>query len=201
MEMEMKVNSKIVRSLREERAWSQEHLAQVAGVSLRTIQRIEADGTASAETRMALASAFGVSLSALSLKDESGAAVEILAPVPAIPVRYKIALVLASVAAALTIVNQLSANFLPVKVSAFCLFIAISLGLYGGFGCYFHAAILHISATRRAGQFGFIFLAIFAFFAAFSTSPGELMAAGIQMAVLASSIYFGFAYYFSRKSN
>jgi predicted transcriptional regulator len=54
----MKIDSALVRKLREERAWSQEHLASVSGVSLRTIQRVEAEGTASLETRMALAAAF-----------------------------------------------------------------------------------------------------------------------------------------------
>ena len=60
MEMFMKIDVDKVKTLREERSWSQDHLATVAGVSLRTIQRIESEGSASLETRMALASAFGV---------------------------------------------------------------------------------------------------------------------------------------------
>ena len=56
----MKVDGELVRRLREEKSWSQEHLATVAGVSHRTIQRVESDGTASLETRMALASALSV---------------------------------------------------------------------------------------------------------------------------------------------
>lgn len=56
----MKIDSTLVRRIRRERAWSQEQLACVAGLSLRTIQRVEADGSASLETNMALASAFGV---------------------------------------------------------------------------------------------------------------------------------------------
>lgn len=64
MEM-MKVDPEIVRKLREERAWSQEHLAAVAGLSLRTVQRVESDANASAETRMSLATAFGVDLESL----------------------------------------------------------------------------------------------------------------------------------------
>jgi transcriptional regulator with XRE-family HTH domain len=46
--------------LREERAWSQEHLASVAGLSARTVQRLEAEGNASLESKMAIAAAFGV---------------------------------------------------------------------------------------------------------------------------------------------
>src|ERR1700683_3675009 len=56
----MKLNSAIVRRIRRDRAWSQEQLASVAGVSLRTIQRVEADGSGSLESNMALAGAFGV---------------------------------------------------------------------------------------------------------------------------------------------
>jgi transcriptional regulator with XRE-family HTH domain len=58
--MEMKVNTNLIKALREERAWSQEHLAMVAGLSARTVQRLEADGNASPESRMAIAAAFGV---------------------------------------------------------------------------------------------------------------------------------------------
>ncbi len=62
----MKVDPEIIRQLREERAWSQEHLAAVTGLSLRTIQRVESEANASAETRMSLATAFGVDLVRLS---------------------------------------------------------------------------------------------------------------------------------------
>ena len=65
MESWMRVSVERVRALRSGKAWSQEHLAECAGVSLRTIQRVEADGSASAETVMALASALGVSASEL----------------------------------------------------------------------------------------------------------------------------------------
>lgn len=60
MAAEMKVDTKLIKSLREERAWSQEHLASVAGLSARTVQRLEADGNASLESKMAIAAAFGV---------------------------------------------------------------------------------------------------------------------------------------------
>ncbi len=58
MNAEMKIDAAAIRRLRESRAWSQEQLAAVAGVSVRTIQRVEADGSGSCETCMALANAF-----------------------------------------------------------------------------------------------------------------------------------------------
>lgn len=65
METHMKINGEKVRSLREARSWSQEHLANAAGLSARTIQRVEIEGTGSAETRLALAAALAVSVSTL----------------------------------------------------------------------------------------------------------------------------------------
>lgn len=50
---------------RKERGWSQEKLAAMSGVSVRTIQRAERDGTCSLETQMALATAFEISPSEL----------------------------------------------------------------------------------------------------------------------------------------
>jgi len=61
----MKIDPQILRQLREERSWTQEHLAEAAGVSLRTVQRIEREGNASADSRLAIASAFGVDVSVL----------------------------------------------------------------------------------------------------------------------------------------
>jgi transcriptional regulator with XRE-family HTH domain len=59
MNHEMKIDAAIVRRLRESHAWSQEQLAAVAGISARTVQRVEGEGSASADTCMALAIAFG----------------------------------------------------------------------------------------------------------------------------------------------
>ena len=56
--MNMKINTDFLKSLRQEKGWSQEQLATVTALSLRTIQRIEADGSCSLESRNALASVF-----------------------------------------------------------------------------------------------------------------------------------------------
>jgi transcriptional regulator with XRE-family HTH domain len=53
----MRVNTTLIKKIREEKSWSQEHLAEAAGLSLHIVQRVESDGNASPETKMALASA------------------------------------------------------------------------------------------------------------------------------------------------
>ena len=59
--MDTMINSDLVKQLRLERAWSQEKLAAVSGLSLRTIQRIEKGGTCSLETKTSLAAVFQLS--------------------------------------------------------------------------------------------------------------------------------------------
>ena len=68
MESEMSIDARLVRQLREKRAWSQEHLAQAAGIGVRTLQRLESEGRCSAETRLALAAAFGVDVAFLDVR-------------------------------------------------------------------------------------------------------------------------------------
>jgi transcriptional regulator with XRE-family HTH domain len=75
MEHEMKISAALVRRLRTERGWSQDQLATAAGLSLRTIQRIEAEGVASMATRVSLAATFSIPLAQLG-------AAEALAPAP-----------------------------------------------------------------------------------------------------------------------
>jgi DNA-binding XRE family transcriptional regulator len=54
-----------IRTLRMQRGWTQEQLAEIAGVSTRTIQRAEAADSAAFETVRALADAFGADFSQL----------------------------------------------------------------------------------------------------------------------------------------
>lgn len=58
--MEVKLDTDRIKELRRERAMSQEELAGATGLSVRTIQRIETEGTASPESKKALAAVFGV---------------------------------------------------------------------------------------------------------------------------------------------
>jgi transcriptional regulator with XRE-family HTH domain len=63
--MDMQIDSKRVRAERERRAWSQEHLSEVSGLALRTIQRVESTGNGSYETVKALAAVFECDVAAL----------------------------------------------------------------------------------------------------------------------------------------
>ena len=63
--MDMKVDSSYVKAQRARRAWSQEHLAEVSGLGLRTIQRIEKTGAASYESARSLAAVFEIDVAEL----------------------------------------------------------------------------------------------------------------------------------------
>jgi DNA-binding XRE family transcriptional regulator len=56
----------IVRALREKRSWTQAHLAEAAGLSLRTVQRLEAEHRGAPETLLALAAALDADVAALT---------------------------------------------------------------------------------------------------------------------------------------
>ena len=52
----------IVKKLRNKKAWSQEELAEICGLNVRTIQRLESGNKASLETLRSLASVYEVEL-------------------------------------------------------------------------------------------------------------------------------------------
>ncbi len=52
----MKINHMLVKEQRQLRGWTQQHLSDITNLSLRTIQRVEAQGQGSHETISALAS-------------------------------------------------------------------------------------------------------------------------------------------------
>src|ERR1700722_14669075 len=63
--VEVKQTGDRIRSLRERKAWTQQHLAEAASVSPRTVQRAE-EGVMSAETRAAIAGALDVPVESLA---------------------------------------------------------------------------------------------------------------------------------------
>lgn len=56
----MLLDSSKIKSMRLDKGWTQQDLAEFCDVSVRTIQRVEKDGIASLETTLALASVFEV---------------------------------------------------------------------------------------------------------------------------------------------
>lgn len=69
--MEVRVDLKIVVAERRRRAWSQQHLATAAGLSLRTVQRIESDGRSSYESAQALAACFEIPVAEIMVSEIS----------------------------------------------------------------------------------------------------------------------------------
>ena len=65
--MQFQTDADKIKRWREERHWSQEHLAELAGIGLRTLQRIERGDKASGDSLKALAAAFNVDVMALTV--------------------------------------------------------------------------------------------------------------------------------------
>ena len=74
--MQFRPDAEKIKRWRDERLWSQEHLADLAGLGLRTVQRIENGEPASRDSVMALAAAFNVDAAALTVNAETEAALE-----------------------------------------------------------------------------------------------------------------------------
>ena len=58
----MDINAEKIKTLRLSKSWTQQHLADACGLSLRTIQRVERHGAASKETALSLAAVFEISM-------------------------------------------------------------------------------------------------------------------------------------------
>jgi transcriptional regulator with XRE-family HTH domain len=66
----MQLNADKIKKLRADHGWTQQQLAEICTLSLRTIQRVELQGIASIETSKALAAAFSVETASLLTPDE-----------------------------------------------------------------------------------------------------------------------------------
>jgi len=66
----MSVSSEKLKKLRQYNGWSQERLAEISGLSLRTIQRIENNANASLESQLAIATALNIPPSDLLEDDQ-----------------------------------------------------------------------------------------------------------------------------------
>ncbi len=63
----MKIDAGLVKSLRMERGWTQQHLADACDLSMRTVQRVEHHGVASPDTLMSLSAVLEVERGQLEL--------------------------------------------------------------------------------------------------------------------------------------
>ena len=66
----MLVNATKIKLLRNSKNWTQQHLAEVCDLSMRTIQRVEKDGVASHETVAAYCAVFELESAALTISSE-----------------------------------------------------------------------------------------------------------------------------------
>ena len=65
----MKVDAELILELRTARGWSQEELAGVSGLNLRTIQRVESTAVASLRSKRAIAAALDLDIQDLDNKE------------------------------------------------------------------------------------------------------------------------------------
>ncbi|GEA12210.1 helix-turn-helix transcriptional regulator [Alteromonas sp. KUL49] len=63
----MEVNAQKIKGLRQDKGWTQQHMADACGLSLRTVQRAENYGNCSADTLQAISSVLEVELRTLKL--------------------------------------------------------------------------------------------------------------------------------------
>ncbi len=68
--MKENIDRVILLNKRQSKAWTQNHLAEISGLSLRTIQRIEKTGKASYESIKSLASVYNIEAQDLMLTDD-----------------------------------------------------------------------------------------------------------------------------------
>lgn len=76
--MDVQLRRELIRDERDKRAWTQEHLAEVTGLGVRTIQRIEATGVASRESASAISSVFSIPLADLRVMTNASSRFNIL---------------------------------------------------------------------------------------------------------------------------
>jgi len=79
----MRLKDNVIAQARTRQEWTQEHLTLVAGVSTRTIQRVEASGIASADTAQALCAVLDLSFAEIGNNPQVKNAVIVLS-VPAL---------------------------------------------------------------------------------------------------------------------
>lgn len=78
----MQLNLLLIKQLRNERGWTQQQLADICAVSLRTVQRVEMQGVGSLETCKALAAAFVIERELLLVRPNNADDLSPTGPLP-----------------------------------------------------------------------------------------------------------------------
>jgi transcriptional regulator with XRE-family HTH domain len=73
----MEINAQLIKKLRTEKSWTQQHLADACGLSLRTIQRVERYGNASNETTISLSAVFEVDAKSIMVSEQEPQEIEV----------------------------------------------------------------------------------------------------------------------------
>jgi transcriptional regulator with XRE-family HTH domain len=122
--MDMKIDGDRVRREREQRAWTQEHLAGATGLSLRTIQRIETTGTASHDSVNALAAVLSLSVAELRMPEAA------TNTQPKVPVKWLSGHRILRLLGAAVVAAVLTPPLLVLQIpTAIALWLSIELGL------------------------------------------------------------------------
>lgn len=187
MDNSRKVDSQKIRALRNKQGWSQEQLATASGLGLRTIQRIEAQGSISTESKVCLAATFDVELSELDHIDIDSKHVEDNAVDKYIPNKMLISIGLASFFFSVIGTIFLSEfNYFIALANLLCLFALI----HTAFDWYF-SGIQISSSVRRALTAVVVYIICFHAFSAAGNLVFSLLN-GILQGVVVGIIYLAF---------
>lgn len=155
MENDLMINSKTVKVLRKNLGWSQEQLAKASGLSLRTIQRVESEGKASLETKVCLAATLKTNLEKLDAPSAS--------PTLKTFEYNKVVIMLLLATILLSVTGLLIDNNNPVFLLANI--VSIIGTIHISLSWYFAPSSVEKDSIRSQAQAGFIYVALFSFFA------------------------------------
>jgi DNA-binding XRE family transcriptional regulator len=140
--MDMKAKSSRIRKLRNERLWSQEHLADASGLGLRTIQRLESRGSGSNESIKALAAVFEVEPETLVWRDGGYQSYKHR------QWGYVMLAIMPVIAATILFVNHLSGGLIPAA------FIGVLFGILTIVAVTFSSMTVEVNESEISWYFG-----------------------------------------------
>ncbi|MDP5215556.1 helix-turn-helix transcriptional regulator [Pseudoalteromonas tunicata] len=186
METKMKINSEKVRELRNSKGWSQEQLSATSGLSLRTIQRVEAEGNTSRESKVCLAATFDIDLSELDSDSDLKTSKDNVKPYTA----NKFVISIGIISFLLSI-----AGFIFYSEPSYIFLIANMVSIFSImhslFNWYFSEEKLTQNVLKRSVRAYFIYIFCYSFFSLIGGQSTSVLLNG-----LLSGFIFGVIYYF-----